>query len=290
MKLLFVINKAAGRKINNWESFLSSYFAHSDHEFYSYELDSSYASEKIKQAIVTYKPQRVVAIGGDGTVKLVAECLLYSGIALGIIPAGSANGMAKELQVPESASAALDMVITGVVKKIHVTELNNEYCIHLGDIGLNALMIRVFQKGMQRGKLGYLLAALKVIFRYKRLKVTMQIDDQLINLSAVMIVFANATRYGTGALINPIGKMNDDRFEIIVIKKISYREIYKMMVSHVPFDPLKTTIFQTKTVFIHANRKFHFQVDGEYLGKVSDIRGKLLPGALEVIVPGNKLG
>ncbi|MEO6916454.1 MAG: YegS/Rv2252/BmrU family lipid kinase [Chitinophagaceae bacterium] len=285
MKFFFVINKGSGRYRNNWQSFLKEYFARSIHEFTAFELEFSCATDPVKQMIATYKPQRVVAIGGDGTVKLLAGLLLYTGIPLGILPAGSANGLAKELKIPEDAAAALDVIINGSIQTIHVIQLNKEYCIHLSDIGLNALMIRVFDNGMKRGKMGYLMAALKVIFRYNRMNVDIQLNDKVMSVSAVMIVIANATRYGTGALINPIGKLTDDLFEVVVIKQISFKEIDKMMVSHISFDPAKTEVLQTSSLTIYAKRKVHLQVDGEYLGKVSDIHAKILPGALQIIVP-----
>ena len=98
-----------------------------------------------------------------------------------------------------------------------------------------------------------------------------------------MVVIANATKYGSGALINPDGKLDDDVFEVIVIKKISIAEIYKMMVTHLSYNPLKTEVYQTKSLQIKSKRKAHFQVDGEYLGKVNDISATILPASLQMI-------
>jgi len=289
MKLLFIINNASGVFRSDWQSVLNEYFSDSAHEYDTYTLDASPSKESIKQMIAAYKPHRVIAVGGDGTVKLVAECLLFTAIPLGILPAGSSNGMAKELQIPESATRALEIILNGIIKKVHLIQINNEWCIHLSDIGLNALMISVFNNGIKRGKLGYLLAAISVLWNYPRMKVVIQPDNDVLKMSAVMIVIANATMYGTGALINPIGKLNDDLFEVIVINKISFMEIYKMMVSHKPFDTAKTTVFQTRQLQITISKKAHFQVDGEYFGKVNNIRAKILTDALQIIIPNEKI-
>ena len=102
-----------------------------------------------------------------------------------------------------------------------------------------------------------------------------------------MVVIANATKYGTGALINPKGELTDELFEVIVVKKLSVKEIFKMMVTHTPYDRTKTEVFQTGSLHIKSRRRAHFQVDGEYLGKVNNIKATILAHALEVITPGN---
>ncbi len=61
----------------------------------------------------------------------------------------------------------------------------------------------------------------------------------MITVQAAMIVIANATRYGTGALINPNGSLEDALFEVIVVKKISLSQLFKMMVTHQPYNTLK---------------------------------------------------
>jgi len=100
-----------------------------------------------------------------------------------------------------------------------------------------------------------------------------------------MIVIANATKYGNGVVINPIGKLDDKFFEVIVIKKKSFYEIFKMTFSYGSHDTDKTEIFQTNALSMKSRRKVHFQVDGEYLGKVKEVNAAIVPDALQVIIP-----
>ena len=95
-----------------------------------------------------------------------------------------------------------------------------------------------------------------------------------------MIVLANATRYGSGAVINPAGRLDDDLFEVVIIKKVSFSEIFKMMVTHRPYDKDKTELYQAKSVAIESKKEAHFQVDGEYLGKVKTVQVEIIVGAL----------
>ena len=89
----------------------------------------------------------------------------------------------------------------------------------------------------------------------------------------------------TGAVINPIGDLNDNLFEVILVKKLSFSEIFKMIFSHSSYDPHKTEIFQTHTLSMQSVKKVYFQIDGEYLGMVNKIKAILIPAALEIIVP-----
>jgi diacylglycerol kinase (ATP) len=285
LKLLFIVNNNSGNNQTDWRTIIEKHFESTDHTTEFYELTADCNIDEIKKYIKKIMPDKIVAVGGDGTVKLAAECIMEHPIPLAIIPAGSANGMAKELGIATDAEAALNTIIHGHNKKIHLVKVNDELCIHLSDIGFNAFMIKEFDKLASRGMWGYAKASWAVIWKRQFMQVDIRIDGALTTKNAAMIVIANATRYGTGALINPNGRLDDDVFEVIVIKQISLKEIFKMMVTHGPYDPEKTEVYQTSYLQMHSKKKVHFQVDGEYLGKVNDIRASILENAIEIIVP-----
>ena len=285
LKLLFILNPKSGNNGTDWHQQIQDYFKDSNHCIKIYELPDSCNPEQIKQQINDYQPQRVIAVGGDGTVKLAAQCLLHSNIPLGILPAGSANGMAKELNIPLNVTKAMDVAVNGGTKKIHLVKINEEICIHLSDIGFNAFVIKKFEAEQKRGMWSYVKAAIKVWWNNRRMHVKIQTDKQWAKRSAAMVVIANATKYGTGALINPHGRLDDEVFEVIVVKKLSVKEVFKMIVTHTPYDKTKTEVLQTSSLHIQSRRRAHFQVDGEYLGKVNNIKAVILAHALEVIVP-----
>ena len=285
LKLLFVINPGSGSNSINWTAEISNYFASLSHTIAFYYLTKNGNISTIKEQIKTFSPNYVVAVGGDGTIKLVAECLMKTKILLGILPAGSANGLAKELGISEIPAKALDTLVQGYSKKIHITEINEQLCIHLSDIGLNAYAMKEFENQRIRGWWGYLMASLKVLWQNPLMEITMQIDEKSTKMKAEMIVIANATKYGSGAVINPIGQLDDKLFEVIVIKKISFYEIFKMTFSLGSYDSDKTEIFQTNTLSMKSRRKVHFQIDGEYLGKIKEINAIITPNALQIIIP-----
>lgn len=285
LKLLFVVNLFSGSHTTDWSMKIHAYFKNSPHNYKIHLLTKDCSVSSIQELISQFVPDRVIAVGGDGTIKLLAECLMFSNIPMGIIPAGSANGLAKELGIFENLTENLNIILAGFTKKIHLTKINNQICIHLSDIGLNAYAMKKFSNRTRRGMWGYFVVAIQVLWQSHNLKTELVIDGKTVHIQAKMIVIANATRYGSGATINPVGKLNDELFEVIVVKKISIIEVVKMMFSRSVFDPSKTEVFQTHDFVMTSKHHVHFQVDGEYCGKVNAISATLLPAAIKVIIP-----
>ncbi|MCX2576302.1 diacylglycerol/lipid kinase family protein [Pedobacter sandarakinus] len=283
MKLLFIVNPGSGSHDIDLKEVISTHFADKDSSVEIFELPEDCDIEKIKQKINQEKADRVVAVGGDGTLKLVAECLLNTDTPIGIIPAGSANGMAKELGIPTDIELALDVVEQGTPRKIHAVKLNDEICIHLSDLGFNAYLVKKFDMLPDRGMWGYAKATWHALWNHKRMQVELNIEGKHIKSAAAMVAIANATMYGTGLKINPDGKLDDNLFEIVVVKDYSYLEILKIWLTKIPFNPKKIEVFQTEEVKISSKHKVHFQVDGEYVGKVNTVEAKILPAAITVI-------
>jgi diacylglycerol kinase (ATP) len=283
-KILFVINPGSGSNDINYSKEIETFFKTREEELEIYKIPNNCSLEKIKEAINKSKADRVVAVGGDGTLKLVAECLLESETPIGIIPAGSANGMAKELGIPEDLDEALALAIDGEPKQIHAVLVNKELCIHLADIGFNAYIVKKFDELPTRGMWTYAKAAWHAFWYHRKMAVEFKIGDKLIKQKAAMVVVANAKQYGTGFEINPDGKLDDELFEVIIVKDYAVMEIIKIWTTKLPWNPEKIERFQTSSLNIKTKHKVHFQVDGEYQGKVNKIDATLIPKAINVIV------
>ena len=287
LNILFIINPASGVKNKfHWEPVIQNYF-----EQLSYHIDFLILTGKedkasIRDAIKKLSPGKVVAAGGDGTISLVAEELMGTSIPLGILRGGSANGMAAELNIPTDSSAALDTIVNGEQQKCDLLRLNGtEISIHLSDLGLNARLIKYADKSTVSGMWGYVRMLFKILIEGKPENAHILADGLEIDIRAYMIVFANATKYGTGAVINPLGAVDDGKFELVVVRRISLIEFAKLFLRRTPFNPKKVEIFQTTKAIVTLKRKAHFQVDGEYLGKINKVTAEIIPEALQVTVP-----
>ena len=283
-KLLFVVNPSSGNHDNDYNALIADFFSSRDLLFDIFKLPPSCQIDDIKATIKNSNPTKVIAVGGDGTLRLVAECLLNTNMPLGLVPAGSANGMARELGIPTNPEEAFELILTGTPKSIHVVIVNGELCIHLADIGYNAYVVKRFDDLPKRGMWAYAKAAWYAFRRRHKMEVSFKTDDTEIKSLAAMVVIANATMYGTGIKINPDGLLDDDFFEVILIKEYSVMEILKINFTSLPFNHEKIEIFKTRELTIQTKRQVHFQVDGEYMGKVNRIAAQIIPDAIKVIV------
>ncbi|MFP4059921.1 MAG: diacylglycerol/lipid kinase family protein, partial [Bacteroidales bacterium] len=230
---LFVLNPISGNfdkeDLRKW---LKDYATKNSLEFWFHETTGSgEEAALLTGSIEKYKPSCLVAVGGDGTVNLVAKVAKEVKIPIGIFPMGSANGLATELDIPFNREEALDVVLHGAIIRIDILNINKrEIVLHLCDVGLNARVIKRFEKAVIRGFIGYMGQYFKELFDVKTTRFMLIVNGQKFKTKAIMVVIANASKYGTGAIINPPGKINDGSFEVIFIKPYPFWYIFKLIV------------------------------------------------------------
>ena len=287
LKILFIINPVSGGKEKtDWETQIREYFKQSPHEMEFYLLTGENDRASVEHHIDSTKPDRVVTVGGDGTVKLVAEIVKDKNIPLGIIPAGSANGMARELDIPANVNEALEIAIHEVPRPIDIIKINDEeFCIHLSDIGLNAMLVKYFEQSDKRGMWGYGKATFRVLWNKQKIFATIKTDEGEVKRKAFMVVIANARKYGTGGNINPDGDIADGKFEVVVLRKLNLIEILKALLTDKSFHPNRIEVFSTTKAEISTLKKTYFQVDGEYRGKTNHIKAEIVANALQIVHP-----
>lgn len=288
MKVLFIINTKSGNQGGSGlEGMISAESRKNGFEFLIYRLEKN-AEEHIKNEISEFSPDVVAVAGGDGTVNLMSKILCDTSLPLLIIPAGSANGMAKELGIGNRIDYALSLLQNGIKRKIDLLKINNIHCIHLADVGLNARIVKRFENDVKRGMLTYAKHLLAEVFLIKQYRFHIVSDGKEFTRKAVSLTFANASKYGTGVVINPVGKLDDGKFELVIIKpfpRVKLMSIaWKMLRGNLQSSEYAEVLPSSKAV-IRTSRKTTLQIDGEVIGKTRLIEIEILPGALTVIVP-----
>ncbi|MBA2251040.1 MAG: diacylglycerol kinase family lipid kinase [Chitinophagaceae bacterium] len=286
LDFLFVVNPVSGGKNKiDWEQGIKEYFKSTQHNIEIFVLDKNNNGE-LQNRMKERKPGKVIAVGGDGTIKLVAEKLLNSDVPMGILPAGSANGMATELEIPFTLKESLDVICNGIIKKIDIISIDDKLIsIHLSDLGLNAMLIKYYDSNKVRGMWGYAKVIFKVLAKKQSIHIRIRSGGEEIMRKAYMVVIANARTYGTRVIINPKGDLYDGKFEIIIVKSLTLWGLFIMLLTHKPFNEKEIEVLQTEEATITAVKKTYFQVDGEYCGRTNIVKAKILPAALSVIMP-----
>ncbi|MEW6365664.1 MAG: diacylglycerol kinase family protein [Acidobacteriota bacterium] len=161
----------------------------------------------------------VVAYGGDGTVNEVASGLVGTRSALGIIPAGSGNGLARGLGVPLKPRSAVEVLKEGEVREIDVGDVDGAYFFNVFGLGFDACLADRFHRhaGLVRGPLPYFTLGVQAFFQYRAPKVEVDIDGEKLLLAPFALTVANGPQYGVGARIAPGASLSDGYLDLVYI-------------------------------------------------------------------------
>lgn len=286
-KYILVVNPISGdvdksEILNKTMAFAIEY----DVEIIVYETSGENDDLAIKDLYNLHKPERILIAGGDGTIKMVGEALEKHDVIFGILPAGSANGLAVDLNLPSTLEENLDIAFHNHFMEMDMISINGKKSIHLSDLGLNAELVKNYENGSTRGKLGY---ALQVITTLTELEepftAKIEVNNETIECVARMIVIANSQKYGTGVTINPDGVMNDGKFEIVILKNLDLVVFGKIITGNIPVNSEDVEIISSDKAIITTTSPVSFQIDGEYIGEETQLSIKILPSQMKVAIP-----
>lgn len=262
-----------------------SYAERLGYGFILYETTDSDNEKKLRALADEHAPERVLIAGGDGTVKMVADALHGYDATFGILASGSANGLSTDLGLPNALEENLRIAFSDTFMKMDIVCINGKKSLHLSDVGLNAQLIRNFEKTAMRGMLGY---ATKVVTTLKqtrrRFNVEITANGKTTKHRAKMIVIANSQKYGTGVTINPDSRMDDGQFELVILKKLNFWIFAKIVTGNLPVGT-DVEIIPASEATIKVNRPVSFQIDGEFCGEEDTLEVSVLKGEMKVAVP-----
>src|SRR5690606_26629230 len=136
---------------------------------------------------------RILVAGGDGTISMVAQCIHKTGICLGIIPAGSANGLAVNIGLPSELSEQIAIALSENILKTDVVFINDRLCLHIADLGINAELVKNYENSNIRGKLCYFLQSFPTVFNSESpFQFTIETNGKIIREKGILLAIANA--------------------------------------------------------------------------------------------------
>lgn len=288
-RVLFVVNPISGGKDKgDIVDHVKERLKQKKGELYILYTKGKNDKEEITRVIGNFEPHRILIAGGDGTLKLLAEILKDDSIPIGLFPAGSANGLAENLQLSTNVEKNADTALGNNFIHVDCIDVNGELCLHISDIGLNAALIKNYEEGNIRGKLGYFIQSLPTLLKTDYpFSFTIKYGGETFTREAVLLAIANAKKYGTGSKINPDGNFRDGKFEVLVFKKLDLPQILETFSEDVEIDQDFLEIFSASEVTIECAKEVPFQIDGEYRGQVREVSAKISPYQIKMAVPEN---
>lgn len=257
--------------------------------FLTYTKEAGHGYELARRA-ASEGYDHVIAVGGDGTVNEVARALRHTDTALGILPKGSGNGLARAVGLSMSTDGAIKALVSGRRIAIDCCEVEGIPFFCTCGMGFDAAVSKQFAEAGTRGPVTYLQTMIREYARFSpdTYRVTLGEGEETLETEAFVLVVANASQYGNNAYIAPEADLSDGLLDLVLIR---------------PFSPIEAPIVlgdlmrrrlggnryysaqKTTQVCIERSQPGPVHVDGEPLELGTTLRVSLHHRALQVIVP-----
>ncbi|RYU81220.1 diacylglycerol/lipid kinase family protein [Hymenobacter persicinus] len=229
----------------------------------------------------------VVAVGGDGTVNEVGRGLLGTATALGVVPRGSGNGLARHLRIPLTLPAAVQRVCAPDFQRIDVGHINGRAFFCTAGLGFDAHVSKCFAQAGTRGLSTYVKVALREYRHYRPTPITVALNGQTLQTDCYVLAFANAAQYGNNAYIAPLADIRDGLLDLCLIDSLpvvrAVRVGLGLALGNLPTSG--AAVFHTSShIRVRAATPLGFHIDGDYGGEAREFEVALTPLALEVAV------
>lgn len=288
-KILFVINPVSGKKSKDYiPDLIKQIFAEDIFDItIFYTSFSGEATQIIKQSL-NKGYQKIVAVGGDGTVNEVASAITETDVVLGIVPTGSGNGLARHLKIPMNVKKALEIIKRGHPIKMDFGMINDQKFFCTTGVGFDAHIGHVFSKAHTRGFVSYLKATLSEFKQYRPMRYEISMNGTTYMRDAFLITFANASQYGNNAHIAPKAIINDGKIDVSIMRSfpiISAPNLGTRLFIKTIDKSHYVETFQCKKIVVKRKEPGVVHFDGEpvEMGEILNI--KVVPKGLYVIVP-----
>ena len=230
----------------------------------------------------------VLAIGGDGTCNEVAKALINTRTALGIIPSGSGNGLARHLGIPIGITAALkSLKKSHMVRADFCTANDIPFFVTCG-FGFDAQISEKFSKSKTRGGITYIEKSLEEYFNYIDEEYIIETESSYSKEKAFIIACGNVSQYGNNAFIAPYASLRDGLIDVTIINHINFFEVLptaiQLFTKTLNRNPSVKT-FCTSEMVITRSKAGIMHLDGEPIEMPEKIEIKCHKRGLRIMVP-----
>ena len=287
-KIVFIMNPISGT--GNKNSIPQLIDACLNKELFEYEIRTTERAGHASEIATEAKDNHVdivVAVGGDGTVNEVARAIVHSGTALGILPCGSGNGLARHLLLPMNLKKSIEVINRCEIHDLDYGVINGYPFFCTCGMGFDAFVSMKFAESGKRGPISYVENVLREGVKYKPETYTLEDETGTQQYKAFLISCANASQYGNNAYIAPQASMRDGLMDVIIMEPFDVLEA-----PQVSFDMFNKTLdknsriktFRCKQLHITRSKPGVIHYDGDPVMTGADINIHLEEKGIKMIV------
>ena len=288
-KIVFIMNPISGTSSKaGIPSLIDSTL---DKELFEYEIRMTERAGHASEIATEAKNNHidiVVAVGGDGTVNEVARSIVHSDTALGIIPCGSGNGLARHLLIPMNIGKSIEIINQCEIHDLDYGVINDYPFFCTCGMGFDAFISLKFAEAGKRGPLTYIENVLREGLKYEPETYTVMADDETSLHKAFLISCANASQYGNNAYIAPQASMSDGLMDVIIMEPFGLIDApqisIEMFNKTLNKNNSKIKTFRCKKLHVHRDNPGAIHYDGDPVMTGADIDVELKPKGIKIVV------
>jgi diacylglycerol kinase (ATP) len=291
-KIAFVINPVSGtRKKDHVPGLIDQILDKNKYEPVIVLTQRAGHATELTREFVAQGVPIVVSVGGDGTVNEIGRALVETNTAMGILPFGSGNGLARHMQIPMDTAKAIELFNHSKISAVDYGKANDVVFFCTCGVGFDAHIGHQFATAPKRGFLSYAKITLREFRNYKPQHYKFQLDKETTERDAFLITFANANQWGNNAFVNPKADIQDgimeiciaaSKFPIWAVPSIAIRLFNKTL------DRSKyMTTLKSNSVIVDRESAGIFHFDGEPAETGKTINIKIIKGGLKMVVDQN---
>jgi diacylglycerol kinase (ATP) len=285
MRIVFIVNPIAGRQRQPIDEVLRSCFRDGECDIRTWTRPDQIGA--ILDAVGN-DVDVICAVGGDGTVHEVGKRLAHAKQALGIIPTGSGNGLARHLHIPLDPRKAVDTARHGQIARIDIARVNGDAFLGICGVGFDAVVAQRFAEAGSRGLETYVREGMRTWASYTAERYRFELDDDTFETEAFLIAVANSGQYGNDARIAPFASLQDGLLDVAIVTDGSLMQapvlLYRMFTGSLKASGA-VLLKRARRVVIGREREGPAHIDGEPVTLPSQLEFEVDPLALRVCIP-----
>lgn len=290
-KIVFIINPNSGTgRYQKAKEIIGQKIDTNKYEYQIIETEFKGHAKKIAKNAVKEGVDIVISVGGDGTLNEISSALVHTPVTLGIIPAGSGNGLAHHINIPINLEESIKIINENYTDTIDTFLLNNKRAVSIAGVGFDAYVAWKYDKTKTRGFWPYFRLAFRSFFTYKSKKYILTIDNQTLKKRALFISFANSSQWGFNTKIAPNASLKDGKIDVCIMEKPSFLNAIllapKLFSGRID-QSQKMEIIKCESCQIQRskNKKMHIHIDGEKKKRKRSAEIIVDPLSLNIIIP-----